>query len=91
MASIDAAARQDASIQLAFCWAHLRRPFYEIYTATQSPLAAEMLARIAKLYEIEGEIRGQPPDLRKAVRQLRSEPLVVDLPVHEFGGSGLQA
>ncbi len=24
-------ARKDASIQLAFCWAHLRRPFYEIY------------------------------------------------------------
>jgi transposase len=22
-------ARKDASIQLAFCWAHLRRPFYE--------------------------------------------------------------
>ncbi len=69
-------ARKDASIQLAFCWAHLRRPFYEIYTSTQSPLAAEVLARIAKLYEIEGEIRGQPPDVRKAVRQLRSRPLV---------------
>jgi transposase len=69
-------ARKDASIRLAFCWAHLRRPFYEFYTSTQSPLAAEVLARIAKLYEIEGDIRGQPPDLRKAVRQLRSRPLV---------------
>jgi transposase len=69
-------ARKDASIQLAFCWAHLRRPFYEIYTSTQSPLAAEALARIAKLYEIEGDIRGQPPDVRKAIRQLRSRPLV---------------
>jgi transposase len=69
-------ARKDASIRLAFCWAHLRRPFYEIYTSTQSPLAADVLARIAKLYEIEGDIRGQPPDLRKAVRQLRSRPLV---------------
>jgi transposase len=69
-------ARKDASIQLAFCWAHLRRPFYEFYTSTQSPLAAEVLARIAKLYEIEAEIRGQPPDVRKAVRQLRSRPLV---------------
>jgi hypothetical protein len=45
-------------------------------TSTQSPLAAEALARIAKLYEIEGDIRGQPPDVRKAVRQLRSRPLV---------------
>src|SRR5207248_6332037 len=49
------------------------------YTSTQSPLAAEVLARIAKLYEIEGEIRGQPPDVRQAVRQLRSRPLVEDL------------
>ena len=53
-----------------------RRPFYEFYTSTQSPLAAEVLARIAKLYEIEADIRGQPPDVRQAVRQLRSRPLV---------------
>ena len=72
-------ARQDASIKLAFCWAHVRRPFYEFYTSTKSPLAGEVLARIGKLYEIEGEIRGQPPDVRQAVRQLRSRPLVEDL------------
>jgi transposase len=75
------AARRDASLRLAFCWAHARRPFYEFYTSNQSPLAAEVLARIAKLYEIEAGIRGQPPDVRKAVRQLRSRPLVEDLHV----------
>jgi len=47
-------ARKDASIRLAFCWAHARRPFYEFYTSTQSPLAAEVLARIARLYENRG-------------------------------------
>ena len=72
-------ARTDASVRLAFCWAHARRPFYEFYTSTQSPLAAEVLARIAKLYEIEADIRDQPPDVRQAVRQLRSRPLVEDL------------
>jgi hypothetical protein len=72
-------ARKDASIKLAFCWAHARRSFYEFYTSTQSPLAAEVLARIAKLYEIEADIRGQPPDVRQDVRQLRSRPLVEDL------------
>ena len=72
-------AREDASIRLAFCWAHLRRPFYEFYTSTGSPLAAEVLARIAKLYEIEAEIRGKPPDVRQAVRQQQSRPLVEDL------------
>jgi transposase len=71
-----AEARRDASIRLAFCWAHARRPFYEFYTSTQSALAAEVLARIGKLYEIEAGIRGQPPDVRQAVRQLRSRPLV---------------
>ena len=35
-----------------------------------------MLARIARLYAIEADIRGQPPDVRRAVRQLRSRPLV---------------
>jgi transposase len=69
-------ARSDASIKLAFCWAHARRPFYEFYTSTQSPLAAEVLARIAKLYAIEADIRGQPPDVRQSVRQMRSRPLV---------------
>jgi transposase len=71
--------RKDASIRLAYCWAHARRPFYEIYTSTQSPLAAEVLTRIAKLYEIEADIRGQPPDVRQAIRQLRSRPLIEDL------------
>ena len=69
-------ARSDASVKLAFCWAHARRPFYEFYTSTQSPLAAEVLARIAKLYAIEADIRGQPPDVRQSVRQVRSRPLV---------------
>jgi len=72
-------AHKNASIKLAFCWAHARRPFYEFYTSTQSPLAAEGLARIAKLYEIEADIRGQTPDVRRGVRQLRSRPLVEDL------------
>src|SRR6187200_3028496 len=60
-------------------WVHARRLFYEFYTSTQSPLAAEVLARIARLYEIEAEIRGQPSDIRQAVRQRRSRPLVEDL------------
>jgi transposase len=71
--------RNDASIRLAFCWAHARRPFYECFTSTQSPLAGEVLARIAKLYEIESGIRGQPPDVRQTVRQLRSRPLTEEL------------
>ena len=57
-------------------WAHTRRPFYEFYVATKSPLAAEALARIGKLYEIEAEIRGHAAEHRHAVRQERSRPVV---------------
>jgi len=62
--------------QLAFCWAHTRRKFYDIYAATQSPLAEEALRQIAALYEIETEIRGRPAEERRRVRQQRSRPLV---------------
>jgi transposase len=62
--------------QLAFCWAHTRRKFYDIYAATQSPLAEEALRQIAALYEIETAIRGQPAEERRRVRQQRSRPLI---------------
>ena len=71
-----AGARADASVNLAFCWAHLRRPFYDFYASTKSPLAAEVLARIGALYAIEADIRGHPAEQRKQVRQARSRPLV---------------
>jgi transposase len=68
--------RADASIQLAFCWAHMRRDFFQFHASTKSPLAAEVLARIAALYAIEAEIRGQPAQCRQQVRQQRSRPIV---------------
>ena len=49
--------RADASVRLAFCWAHMRRAFYEFFVSTKSPLAAAVLARIRELYAIEAEIR----------------------------------
>jgi hypothetical protein len=47
------------NIVLAACWAHARRKFYEVHQATDSPIAAEALRRIAELYAIETGIRGQ--------------------------------
>jgi transposase len=55
---------------------HTRRPFYEFYVSNKSSLAAEALARIGKLYDIEAEIRGHPAEHRRAVRQQRSRPVV---------------
>ena len=61
-------------IQEAACWAHARRKFYDIQVANDSPIAAEALDRIARLYGIETEIRGRTPSERMAVRQARAGP-----------------
>src|ERR687898_2352471 len=67
-------------VQLAFCWSHVRRPFYELASGS-APIAMEALARIAALYKIEGEIRGRSAEERRSVRQERSRPLVAALEV----------
>ena len=41
-----------------------------------------MLEHIGKLYQIEADIRGRPPDERRAVRQARAGPLLESL--HEW-------
>ena len=64
------------AVTLAFCWAHVRRRFYELATAGSAPIASEALARIAELYRIEGDIRGQSADGRRAVRLAKSKPVV---------------
>jgi len=66
-------------VTLAFCWAHLRRRFYERAVAEASPIANEALKRIAALYRIEADCRGCEPDKRRAVRQQRSRPIVAEL------------
>ena len=61
----------------AACWAHARRKFFEIDRAAATPgLAREALNWIGRLYEIEREIRGEPPDIRAAVRGERTRPLL---------------
>jgi hypothetical protein len=64
-------------IQLAFCWAHLRRQFFDIAKGGDAPVATEALARIAALYEIEAGIRGKTAFERHTVRQTQSLPLVL--------------
>ncbi len=49
------------TIELVFCWAHCRRHFYDFHAATKSPLAAEALAQIARLYAIEAAASRAPP------------------------------
>jgi len=64
------------SVQLAFCWSHVRRRFYELAAAGPAPIAAQALERIGALYAIEKDIRGRNPDARRAARQEKSRPIV---------------
>ena len=61
------------------CWSHARRKVYEFYESTKSPLAREVLERIAALFEIEARINGQVPERRLAVRQAEAVPLLAEL------------
>jgi len=72
-------ARAGDAITLAFCWAHLRRKFFDIAKGGSAPIASEALERIAALYAIEKTIRGRSADARRAVRQEKSKPLVLAL------------
>jgi transposase len=67
---------ENSRIEHAACWAHVRRHFYDLEQAHASPVAREALARIGALYGIEEQIRGKPPDPRRAVRQAQSKPLL---------------
>jgi transposase len=62
------------------CMAHLRRKFYEATKATNGAnVAKHALRLIKKLYRIEDDIRGKPPDHIKAVRQEKSIPVLAEL------------
>ena len=63
-------------LKLAYCWSHGRRALIKAQPKAGSPIVDEALLRIAALYKIEAEIRGLPPEQRRAVRQEQSRPLV---------------
>jgi len=67
------------TVALAFCWAHVRRKFYELAASGSAPIAAEALERIKALYAVEAGIRGCSPEKRHAERQARSRPLIAAL------------
>ncbi len=70
---------QSGVIQEAPCLAHIRRKFYDLMEAHQSPIATEAVERIAALYQIEAEIRGRPAEERRQVRQVRAKPLMEEM------------
>lgn len=53
------------------CWAHARRKFFDLDKGTSQghPIAAEVLSRIARLYQIEAQGKGQSRQARKVLRE----------------------
>ena len=72
-----ALAKRRQQIRLAFCWSHVRRKFYDL--ADKSPVATEVLQRIAQLYVIESNVRGTSADHRRAVRNEQARVTIDDL------------
>ena len=59
----------------ALCMAHARRKLFEAHQLGGSQIAAQAVALIAKLYEVEREARELQPQARLLLRQSRSRPI----------------
>ena len=67
-------------IEEAGCWAHSRRKFYDIIVSNdKANIALAIDEKIAKIYEIESQIRGLKPEQRLEVRRDKSKELVDEL------------
>ena len=55
---------------------HARREIIRATPKAGSPVADDLLGRIAELYKIEAEIRGAPADIRLTERRARSKPIL---------------
>ena len=73
------ASRKPGPIIEASCWAHARRPFFDLARLSKAPIAIEAVERFDALFAIERDINGKPPPERKRVRNELSRPLVVAL------------
>jgi len=69
--------RRSQTIELAGCWAHVRRKFHEALESSPR-LASWLLGQIQQLYRIEAKLRQHHagPRLRAAVRASESRPVV---------------
>jgi transposase len=64
------------------CLAHARRKFFDLHAANQSQIAQIALEQMARIYEIEREVKELSAEQRLAVRQERTKPVLDAL--HEW-------
>lgn len=62
----------------AACWAHARRPWWDLYEQHRDDtgLAAQALRHIQGLYAVEADVRGHAPEVRREQRQARAGHLL---------------
>ncbi len=58
------------------CMAHVRRKFFDLHQANQSPMALEALTRISELYRIEADGKELTIDERQQLRKAQSQPVL---------------
>jgi transposase len=74
--------RTPGPIRLAFCLAHARRKFVDVYKSTKSPIARTAIERIAEVYALEARIRGTSAAHRLAIRQAETAAIMAGLKAH---------
>lgn len=63
-------------LTLAYCWAHVRRKFWEELQSNKDKTAGKLIDMIGKLYGIEKNLKGQAHIVRQAIRLKESTPVV---------------
>ena len=71
-------AKKRPDIELAACWAHVRRKFHDVLQEHPT-MAGWFLNQIRLLYSIERNLRGRGPGLRGAVRSAGSAMIIARL------------
>ena len=67
--------QRQGSITGALCMAHARRKLFEAHKLNGSEIAAQAVALIAKLYDVEREARELEPPARLQLRQSHAKPI----------------
>src|SRR3712207_6007059 len=63
-------------VELAACWSHVRRKFYELHVSDASAVAGQTLDQMALLWALEERVRGQDTRTRRQSRQETSAAVV---------------